>query len=67
MRVKEREKDRRTCLLIPLGFDGGDEGCAGALLLLAELELDIGRLFASCPVDKFPALDGDGDQDSDLL
>lgn len=65
--MKERGEDRRTCLLIPLGFDGSDERCAGALLLLAELELDIGGLFASCPVDKLPALDGDGDQDSDLV
>lgn len=65
--TERRRRSRETCLLIPLGLDGGDEGGAGALLLLAQFELDIGRLLASCPVDEFPALDGDGDQDSDLM
>ena len=59
--------ENRTCLLVPFGFDGCDEGSLGALLLLSQLELDVGRLLASCAVDELAALDGDGDQSAELV
>lgn len=48
--------------MIPLGVGGGYERRLCALLLFAKLELDIGRLLASGPVQQLPALDRDSHQ-----
>jgi hypothetical protein len=56
--------NHRIYLLVPFWFDGCDERCLCAFLLITEAKLDIRRLFSFGSVGQFTSLDGNGNQNA---